>query len=202
MKAKLLRIAALLTVALLTMASPCVPTGPTDTVYVVHEAQLESGPVTLGHALLFGDRVDGVLTLQFSRDGAGNIIDGPVTLKDFYLTMFVDGFGSIGVSLDAPVATSLSSVAEGVTFGNAPLTAHISVTCNTRCENIGIPLGTSEASLPLVEAQLDLLAIAADYIRGSVTSRTAWAGADLGLGGLDFKIAQISFRGSTSSELP
>jgi hypothetical protein len=201
MKAKLLRIAALLTVALLTTAAPCDPTGA-DTVYVVHEAQSESGPVTLGHAYLFGDRSDGFLTLQFSRDGAGNIVDGPVTLKNFYLTMFVDGFGSIVVSLDAPVTSSLSSVAEGVGFNNAPLTAHISVTCSTRCEHIGIPFGTSEASLPLVEARLDLFAIAADYIRGNVTSATAWAGADLGLGGLDFKIAGISFRGSTSPPSP
>jgi hypothetical protein len=76
MKAKALRMIALLLLALLTAAGPCPPPDPTNTVYVVHEATQESGHVQLGHALLYSDRVDGMLTLQFSRDGEGDFVDG------------------------------------------------------------------------------------------------------------------------------
>jgi len=89
MKAKALRIIALLVLALLTMAAPC-PPDPGNTFYVVHEARLESGQVTLGGAVwIFSDQVDGLLTLQFPRDGAGNVVDGTLVARQRHSDIWV-----------------------------------------------------------------------------------------------------------------
>jgi hypothetical protein len=99
MNAKALRITALLLLALLTTAAPCDPPTAAGTVYVVHGGY-ESGHVTLASDVwTFSDQINGSLELQFTRDGVGNVVDGPVTLNDFRLHMSVDRLGLISVVL-------------------------------------------------------------------------------------------------------
>ena len=86
MKAKALRIVALVLLALLTTAAPCDPTGA-DTVYVF-QSELDRGGMGFGipslPAIWF--RADGFtegsLTVRFSRDSLGNVVDGPFTLTN------------------------------------------------------------------------------------------------------------------------
>jgi hypothetical protein len=111
--------------------------------------------------------------------------------------MFAGGFGSIGISLDAPATVSLSG---GIAhFEQVPLTVYLSITCNTRCEDLEIPLGTSEVSVQ-TGGEVHFGPLVADFIYGNVVTETV--SVDLGLGAIPFTLNGAPFRGSTSTESP
>lgn len=120
----------------------------------------------------------GSISMEYSRDAQGNLVDGPVTLHALSVVSVLGGLSAaITVTLNAPVAMNY---ANGYMSSPIPVTVTVNADCSGHCIDRSIPLGSSTGQ---VATDVDFgFSVQGNRVRVEVDTSNQWPLPDIDLG--------------------